>query len=136
VFDAAGYDAIDAVNFSTLKVMRLSAKHYQHELEERKAGGDDEAAHFRVGRCVHTLLLEPEKFESSYTVFDGDKRTKDWKLFKVANADRCILGRAEYTRAVGMARAVLGHPEASRYLERLASGAKVESTTPENFLSI
>ena len=69
------YDAINAVNKSTLWWLRKSPAHYQWAL---KAETPDTPA-LRLGRAVHAAILEPKKYESDYVAFAGDRRTKAGK---------------------------------------------------------
>jgi hypothetical protein len=102
----AEYLAIDAVNWSTLKHLRVSPKHYQHAL--RTARADTSA--LRLGRAVHTACFEPDRMLRDYVLWDGgDRRGKDWLAFKEANAERTILKVEEYERACAIRDAVRAH---------------------------
>lgn len=119
--DFAAYAAIDAVNFSSLKVMATSAKAYRDALE---APREDTPA-MAMGRAVHCAVLEPDEFPLRYALRpDGiDRRTKDgkaaWEAFVAANAGRDVLDADEYRRALAIRDAVRGHGPAAA---RLATG--------------
>ena len=106
------YRAIPAVNWSSLKNLRISPLYYQHALA--KESGD--AAHFRVGRAMHAFILEPELFRSEYVTYPGRRAGKEWDRFQDEYQDSTILSETEYARAVGAGTALLAHPVASQYL--------------------
>ncbi len=89
----AEYQAIDAVNWSTLKHMGASPLHYRHACE---CGTGDTPA-MLLGRAIHTAVLEPDEFPLRYAVYTGDRRAgKAWEEFRDANAGRDILKANEY----------------------------------------
>ena len=49
----------------------------------------------RIGNAVHTKILEPEKFEDEYAIYDGIKKGKAWTEFQEANAGKIILSQRE-----------------------------------------
>jgi len=109
----ASYLDIDAVNWSTLKEMRRSPRHYEHR---RRVPREDKAS-LIFGRCAHTLILQPERFELDYAVFEGEtRRGKAWDAFKEEHADKSIIKRSELEQCAAVRDAVLAHPIASQYL--------------------
>lgn len=107
-FDAPG------VNWSTLKHMRDSPMAYRHALANPPA---DKTA-FMIGRAVHTLVFEPEKFGAEYAVwYEGDRRGKAWTEFKAQHPDRTILKAVEYAECRAMAHSVRSHPLVVPYLD-------------------
>lgn len=66
---AEQYRAIDAVNWSTLKHIANSPKHYQHAVTTASAP-DTESQ--RAGSMFHTALLEPDTFAERYAVLPAD----------------------------------------------------------------
>lgn len=107
------YDVIDAVNYSTLKELARSPKHYAHRLKHPRAGTP---SMFR-GSAAHTAILEPEEFERRYVVFDGKRRAgKAWEAFEKENNARTILKEDEYAQAMAFRDAVRGDPVAQPYL--------------------
>lgn len=115
------YDAIDAVNFSTLKHLARSAKHYRHVVD---AGGIDPTAPMRLGTAAHVATLEPGRFAREYAAVpdEGGKAprrgTKAWEAFAAANDGRELLKQGEYDAAVAMRDAVRADALAMRYLIR------------------
>jgi len=107
------YCAIDAVNWSTLKHMCKSAKHYRHRLEHPIA----DTARLILGRAIHTAVLEPDAFPLRYVVFDGSRRAgKMFDEFAEANEGRTILKRDEYDTALAIRDAVRDHDAAASLL--------------------
>jgi len=83
----------------------------------------------RVGSAVHTLALEPEKWEEEYLVLpeNYDVRTKDGKAMK-ADAEasgKTVLRFQDAQDVLGMANAIKAHPLA---LGLLDSDGHVESS--------
>lgn len=117
------YRAIDAVNWSTLKQMRRSPKHYQFIV----ANPIEDTTRLALGRATHTAVLEPDKFALDYAVFRGPRRAgKDWDAFCAANRGRTILKLDEYATALAMRDAVRAHPIAGPIL---ASGLPEQTFT-------
>lgn len=108
------YFEADAVNWSTLKLLRDSPMAYRHALTHKRA----DTADLAVGRLVHTLALEPEAFERDYAVWEGGRRAgKEWEAFVEANAGRTIFKPDEIEEAVSMANAVRAHALVQPYLD-------------------
>jgi hypothetical protein len=100
------YDAIKAVNFSTLKHIGVSPMNYKWELEHRDPNASSKPA-FIFGGAVHCRILEPEKFDLRYAVFldeeqvdDGEggtrtkkkqRRGKAWDAWKAEHPGRIAL---------------------------------------------
>lgn len=125
--DFAAYQALDAVNFSTLKYMRVSPKHYQHALKSQRR----DTPSLALGRAVHTAVLEPDRLLRDYVLWDGGRRAgKDWTAFEELHAGRTILKVDEYERACAIRDAVRSHPLVKPYL---ASGEAEKSLTWKDF---
>ena len=108
------YRALDAVNWSSLKWMRESPLAYRYHLS---APNDDTPSRL-LGRAVHTLVLEPQRFDEEYAVFEGERRAgPEWKAFQAANADRSIVKAGELDEHRAMAAAVRAHPLAAPYFD-------------------
>jgi hypothetical protein len=107
-FDAPG------VNWSTLKHLRDSPMAYRHAQSNPPA---DRTA-FMIGRAVHTLVFEPQKFGQEYAIWtDGDRRGKAWESFKAERAGATILKAAEADECAAMADAVRQNPLVQPYLD-------------------
>jgi hypothetical protein len=107
------YDAIDAINYSSLKMLLRSPKHYRHYLDN----GSRETRDMFKGTTSHVAILEPERFAIDYAVFPGKaKRGAAWESFKTEHADVAIIKAGELTEAIAMRDAVRADPLASAYL--------------------
>lgn len=110
--DFFAYQKLAAVNWSTLRWMRVSPKHFKHAATNPSV----DAARYRVGRAMHALVLEPALFPDSYVCWGGRRQGKLWKEFEAANSGKTILSIGEWTKAQGAAAAVLTNPIAADYL--------------------
>lgn len=110
------YRALDAINASTLKHMAKTARHcyeYEHSPQE-------ETKALRVGKAVHTAVLEPERYACDYIIADCLSRAA--KLFKdlaASNHDKVIITKTEADMISGMVNSLKenGHSEAMKLLE-------------------
>lgn len=109
------YDAIDAVNFSSLKEIAASPKRYQH----RKQHGRKTRPWMARGTSGHTALLEPDRFFRDYAVFGMYKKrgSKEWNAFEAANPGKQLLKMTEYVEACAIRDSVRADPLAMNYLE-------------------
>ncbi len=107
------YGAIKAVNYSSLKMLAKSPKHYQHYLKH----GRGETKSMFKGTAAHIATLEPERFAFEFAVFEGSRRAgKEWEAFEAMNADRTILKKSEYEEAFAIRDAIRADAVASSYL--------------------
>lgn len=122
------YAQIDAVNWSTLKHLAKSPLHYKHRTEAEQ----DDAKHMRLGRAVHTLILEPERFTERHPIFGGGaRRGKAWDEFAANHAGADILIGTEAAQAQAMADAVRHHPLAQKHLRDGLAEQVLTWTDPE-----
>lgn len=129
--DFAAYCQIDAVNWSSLKHMQKSGLHYL----ANKAAQDKDTAARMTGRTVHTLALEPDRFDQDYAVYEGgDRKGKAWDAFKAANVGKTILKPGELAGSRSAADAVRRHPVARKMLEGCKFEQNVTWTDPETGL--
>lgn len=111
--NAPDYFAMPGVNWSTLKHMRDSAKAYRYAVDI----GMEDSDLLREGRLLHTLVLEPTRFDLDYIAWEGKVRHgKEWDAFAAAHADQCIVTPRQIDEAQAMAAAVLSSAEAMEYL--------------------
>jgi hypothetical protein len=115
------YASIDAANWSTVKHLTRSPKHYRHVLES----GVAETGPMRLGAAAHTAVLEPADFTRSYAIApcspDGKpprRGTKAWDEFAVANDGKTLLKEPEFATAMRVRDAVRSDPLVMRYLKR------------------
>ena len=107
------YEAIDAVNFSTLKEFARSPAHYKAALQSPRESTDA----MDLGSAFHLLALEPEREGELLAVWDeGTRRGKAWDAFKEKHAGKLLLTRDAYETAKAMAASVRSSPQAKPYL--------------------
>lgn len=126
------YDSIEAVNWSTLKALGRSPLHYRHRMDTEQ----EDARHLRLGRAVHTQILEPERFLDRHPIYPGAaRRGKAWDEFQEQHAEADILLHSEAVQAQDMAASVLGHPLARKHLRDGISEKVLEWTDRETGLA-
>jgi hypothetical protein len=76
------YLKIDAINWSSLKLMHTSPLCY-HYYQQRPS--PDKPA-YQLGRAVHAAILEPEHFAGRYTVMHGTQ-PEDWRNIAAAQVE-------------------------------------------------
>lgn len=109
----ADYDRSPGVNWSTLKHLGKSPRHYEHHLLEP----DEDTDSRKLGRAVHLAALEPERFAHAVALWDGGRRYgKEWNAFKAANAGKELLTEDEHKDCLAIQRAVRNDPTARAYL--------------------
>lgn len=98
------YAAIDAINWSSLKMLKESPLMYHW----RKTHPAPSSPAMTLGSAVHCAVLEPNKFVEQYAVYDGPvRRGKAWDKFVEEHADSEILTKDEYDTAARIGDAVL-----------------------------
>lgn len=109
------YQAVKAVNWSSLKFLRKSAKKFKWALENPS---EDTISRGKL-RAAHTAILEPERFLLDYVLFKGERRAgKAWEEFKEGNDGRTILKHDEYADAIAIAKAVKSERAIANILSR------------------
>jgi hypothetical protein len=119
----AEYRALDAVNYSTLKHIRKSPKHYKHALEN-----PDTSTNYSMLRAIHALVLEPFSFDEAFVVWDGrrDKRNKDYAAFLELHAGKDVLNPDELVKATAISEAY----RASPFVEQLLAHPGTQYEVP------
>lgn len=126
------YAKVDAVNWSTLKLMRDSALAYKHGLGAER----EDTMALMLGRAVHTLVFEPQNFTRDYEIYEGGiRRGKEWDAFAAANVGRTIFKPDEIAPAYGMADAVRNHALVRPYFAGAEFEQPLEWTDAETGLS-
>lgn len=120
VYDAytnAEYHAADGISKSDLDQIHRSPAHY-------KAARHEDTPALRFGTAIHTLVLEPARFVSEYTVIDGDRRLKATKeaIKEAEAAEKTVLTQDEFDALSGMQESVFK----SRIAATLIDGATIE----------
>lgn len=116
------YDSLPGISITRLKELRRSPMHYLYRLTNPK-----QSDALTLGTATHVAALEPERFESQFSVWQGvtasgrakPRSGKNWLAFKntAAKAGQTILTAAEALEARTIARAVRSDPLALAYLE-------------------
>lgn len=125
----AGYDAINAVNWSSLVHLATSAK----LLDWRRTHPRIETPALRVGAALHCAILEPERFPAAYITRPdlGDGRTKAGRIRRAewnARRDPCavVLDADEYELVARCAESARAHPAVR---DALRGGCAEETVT-------
>lgn len=124
------YYGLDAISVSKLKKLKISPAHYK-EAEEVV-----ETDAMRFGSAYHCYILEPEKFENEYYVFndqaicealigDGYKSPRSTKAYKEWEesemriiGDKSIIKKEEFERIKAMKERLFSHPYAKMLLTK------------------
>lgn len=121
------YEAIDAVNWSTLKHLGKSPQHYLHHLTNP---GEDTDAKQR-GRVLHYAVFEPERFQKDVVVYPERRQGTKWDAFEKKHADKEIITSRMDDQVRAIASAARNHPMAAKYL----AGGKSEHTVTWTYRS-
>jgi hypothetical protein len=114
----SSYREIEAVNFSTLKLIEFSPMKYRHGLENPPP---DDLGKMK-GRGTHTAVLEPERFLLDYAIYEGEegkkpiRRGKRWDAFREMHASKTILTPAEYAHCIRAGKSIRDHEPAAEIL--------------------
>lgn len=118
----AAYNAIPAVRWSKLKAMRISPLAFRwNELH----GDDEDSVSMRIGRAVHSMLLEPEKFLTDFAIWPKVRRGKEYEAFVEKQQGKDIIIGSEAEAAEQCVKAIQRHPLA---LDVLTSATRREHT--------
>ena len=114
------YRSIQAANASSLKMLDKSPLAYLHACTNISNSTPSKT----LGTAIHAAILEPDRFDSEYTVFKERRSGKAWEAFKEKNNGRQILSTAEYDKILSMQEAVCNH----EFADGLLSGGESEVT--------
>lgn len=107
------YDAINRVNFSTLKYIGKSPAHYKDMFDHPLP----DSAPLRFGRALHIATFEPEDLTTKVCCWvGGTRRGKEWEAFKTSNADKEILTDTEHKACLAMREQIFASPIARKYI--------------------
>lgn len=125
------YDRIDRLNWSLLKHIGKSPAHFRAAQLERETKDTDS---LKLGRAVHVIALEPDRFFSTFAVWDGGtRRGKEWDKFKEKNEGLELIREEEYQLAKALAEAARSHEHAAKYLrDGTAEATMLWTTRDEN----
>lgn len=121
------YAEIKAVNWSSLRHMITSPLLYRWRIDNP----EPPKTTFTLGSAIHCAILEPEKLDARYAVFDGTRRGKAWDEWQAEHPGVESLKPDEMARVQSVAHAVLSHKEASRILRGGRAEEVTEWTDPE-----
>jgi hypothetical protein len=101
----AEYHAHEAVSKSDLDLIHKSPAHY-------KAARHEDTPALRFGTAFHCAVLENDRFNATYTVIEGDRRTNVVKaaIKEAEAAGKIILTADDFNALMGMAQAVFKNP--------------------------
>lgn len=129
--DFKAYTKLDAINWSTLKHMAKSPKHYRHACDNPSA---DTAGRLK-GRGTHTAVLEPDRFLVDYALFKGKtRRGKDWDAFAAIHAEDSILKLDEYNHCLAVAKSVRDDENAAPIIAAAKREQTIEWVDEETLL--
>lgn len=105
--DFESYQKLDALNWSSLRHMMRSPKHFRAAKRIEREDTDS----MRLGRAVHCAVLEPAEFMTRYVTWTGGRRYgKDWDAFQLENANAEILTKDQHETAIRIAAEVRANP--------------------------
>ena len=121
---APEYHSIESLSASGAKQLLKTPAHY---LASRSSGAPSKA--MILGTVVHTMVLEPDKFEAEVSVAPKfDMRTKFGKQareeFEAASAGKVVIDEYEYEKAKGISDSLRGHP----FFKQHVTKGKAETT--------
>lgn len=101
----AEYHAADGISKSDLDLIHKSPAHY-------KAARHEDTPALRFGTAIHCAVLENDRFNATYTVIEGDRRTKAVKdsIKDAEAAGKIILTADDFNAIMSMAQAVFTNP--------------------------
>jgi len=113
----AEYEAIEAINISTLEHFDRTDLHGQWEMLHKKPP----SRAMEVGTHFHMNLLEPGRFEREYVIPPKvDRRFKEqkmeWERFEAENVGKSYVDAEAHVQIIGMRDAVWARPIASALL--------------------
>jgi exodeoxyribonuclease VIII len=126
------YHSTKALSKSGLDQFRKSPAHFRSWQDGQTRLESSPALEF--GTAAHCAVLEPELFIAKYTVFNGDRRTKEGKAAwqAILDSGKTPLAQEQWDNITGVAAAVHAHPAASGLL----NGIKPEVSCFDNWLGV
>jgi hypothetical protein len=122
------YKKIQAINGSSLKQGAVSML----AMRQSMIGvSKDPTPSMRWGTLAHKAVLEHEEFLELASVFDGDKRSKDWKEFKLCHDGDFIVTQSEMDKLAAMREMISKNKFAMELIENLIPEFTLEWNTPE-----
>lgn len=118
------------ISASALKKLKISPAHYKEDTEEKT----EETDAMLFGSAYHSFILEPEKFEKQYYIFDDSvvcgaliakgakspRATNDYKTWKESEMSfsdgKILLDKVDFLKLQAMKDRLMGHPYAKMLL--------------------
>lgn len=125
------YESIAAINWSSLKHLAVSPLLYRWRLSHPKAA----TPAMVLGTAIHCAVLEPDKLDSRFAVYDGTRRGKAWEEWQVDHPGVQSLKPDERERVQQASAAVLAHREAAKLLRGCRHEEPQTWTDPETGLA-
>ena len=92
------------ISYSRMKHMLVSPAMYQLKLQRPMQETDA----LRVGRMLHTQVLEPHLVDSEFAIWtEGRRQGNDWALFAMSNAHKTIITETQMACVERMSQALL-----------------------------
>ena len=112
ILDEQIYRSHPAANFSSLKTILKSPKHYQSSLKK----SFEPTIEMTMGTIIHEAILEGKPYSHTVKPVDIDLRTKEGKAWRDKHAGMTILSLAEHATVVRTVEAVRNSPDAQYML--------------------
>ena len=120
ILDERTYRSHPAANFSSLKTILKSPKHYQLALKQKF----EPSIEMTMGTIIHEAVLEGKPYSHTVKPADIDLRTKEGKSWRDKHAGLTILSLAEHATVVRTVEAVRNSTDA-QYLLNLCKQREV-----------
>lgn len=101
------YRSANALNFSSIKNILLSPKHYKAALAKKIEPSED----MLIGSVVHAKVLEGKDYPVAVMPEGLDGRTKEGKSWKAANADKETMSRDGYATCQRLIQSIQGNAD-------------------------
>lgn len=108
------YAAVKAINATALKAGMRSMLHMREIME---GDNSESSPAMRWGSLSHKAILERGEFAGIVNVFDGDKRSKEWKEYKAGHDTEWTVTSKEARMLEDMRDSVHDNPDASRLID-------------------
>ena len=120
ILDEPTYRSHPAANFSSLKTILKSPKHYQTSLKQKF----EPSIEMTIGTIVHEAVLEGKPYSHIVKPADIDLRTKEGKAWRDKHAGMMILSQSEHSTVVRTVEAVKNSADA-QYLLNLCKQREI-----------
>lgn len=85
---------------SSLKLMNKCPREFYKRYIKGEEVENLSSAAMQFGTLVHSIILEPDLFDTEYAVYEGGvKRGKEYEAFKEVNQDKIIISQSQLSKA-------------------------------------